>query len=372
MKTVRPRSCQKHPSLPHTGHRLFRSIMRAVCPVRQFLDKIHPSIGRLPALCLALTAMAGAAPVSAMADAASTQTDPAPQDRTYYWAIPEHDLIGPILRDSTSMNLAFLSREGRGLDEIEQQALAYPQTVQAIMLDSTESAIACARAWLQPLHALGRCGRSAGFFRNVLFWDTSRITTPPHWPTLWDVARYPGQRAFFQGPRMTLEIALLADGVPPNQVYAQLSTPAGIDRAFHKLNQLRPYIIWWRSPSEAYHILQKQAVLMGITPGAIILSPKARNTLVRPYQAEMGNVLYSPAMWAIPATLPTEQANEIRTLLLKNPPHLPYPPSPIPAESLEISDGFWATHELLLSERFNAWLTHTPLSRPLTTEQTTR
>ncbi|MCX5616858.1 extracellular solute-binding protein [Bombella sp. TMW 2.2559] len=280
---------------------------------------------------------------------------------TYYWAIPGHNFV-----TTTSENrpFHFLNRSGNSLDDIEQLTLARPQHVQAIMLDSTESAIACARAWLQPIHALGQCGQPAGFFRSVLFWDSSRLTAPPHWAALWDVARYPGQRAFFRGPRLTLELALLADGVPPKKIYAQLSTSAGIDRAFHKLSQLRPYIIWWRSPAEAYHILQEQTVLMGITPSAIILSPQTRNTLARPYQAQMKNILYSPAVWSIPATLPAEKSSETRKILLTGPPRLASIPDPMPTESLEISDSFWATHAIFLSERFNAWLAQSPPPAP--------
>ena len=283
------------------------------------------------------------------ASATSLRADP-----TYYWAIPGHNFITMTPNGSPSFN--FLNRNGSGLENIEQLTLAHPQPIQAIMLDSTESAIACARAWLQPIHALGRCGQPAGFFRSVLFWDSSRLTVPPHWATLWDVARYPGQRAFFRGPRLTLELALLADGVPPGKIYSQLSTQAGIDRAFRKLSQLRPYIIWWKSPSEAYHILQEQTVLMGITPSGIILSPQTRNTLARPYQAQMENILYSPAVWGIPATLPARKSDETRAILLANPPRLADIPTPMPTESLEISDSFWATHAILLGERFDAWL----------------
>lgn len=305
---------------------------------------------------LAATATPDTPPTSSSSQAGQTGEEaPSP---LYYWAIPERSLISTILNSPGNLSLHFIGRNGGGLEEIKRQTLAYPQFIQAIMLDSTESAIACARAWLQPIHPLGACGMPAGFFRNILFWDPSRISSPPRWASLWDVARYPGQRAFFQGPRMTLEIALLADGVPPALIYKELSTPQGIDRAFRKLNQLIPYIIWWRSPSEAYHILREQTVLMGVIPSAIIFSGQTRHTLARPYQAQENSILYSPAVWGIPATLSAEKTSETKAILLTNPPHLPTLPTPFPAESLEISDSFWATHALFLSERFKTWLAH--------------
>lgn len=343
MRTFRPRSHDLLPSFLHGGCRLFCSAVARCLRTERRLAGHH-----MVRLVLALVTLM-AAPVSLRA---------AP---TYYWSVPGHNFIATTPENQA---FSFLNRHGNSLEEIEQLTLARPQHIQAILLDSTQSAIACARAWLQPIQTLGQCGQPAGFFRNVLFWDSSRLATPPHWATLWDVARYPGQRAFFQGPRLTLELALLADGVPPCKIYRQLSTQAGIDRAFRKLNQLRPYIIWWRSPSEAFHILQEQTVLMGIAPSAIILSPQTRNTLARPYQAQMDNILYSPATWGIPATLPAGKTSETRTLLLTNPPRLADIPAHLPTESLEISDSFWATHAIFLSERFDAWLAHSSPPAP--------
>lgn len=355
------------PSSSLRSYRLLHSAAMAIHHVRRGLqNQCRPARNLLQSGKMLVTMMMVPAPPILAAPATIDIPSPPAQSQAteevpsplYYWAIPEQSLISTVLSSPDNLSLHFISRNGGGLEDIKRQALAYPQFMQAIMLDSTESAIACARAWLQPLQPLGACGMPAGFFRNVLFWDSSRITTPPRWTTLWDVARYPGQRALFQGPRVTLEVALLADGVPPAQIYKELSTPQGVDRAFQKLNQLSPYIIWWRSPSEAYHILREQTVLMGVTPSAIIFSGQARHTLARPYQAQENNILFSPAVWGIPATLSAEKTNETKAILLTNPPHLPPLPDPFPAESLEISDSFWATHALFLSERFKKWLAH--------------
>jgi hypothetical protein len=50
--------------------------------------------------------------------------------------------------------------------------------------------------------------------------------------------------------KYSLEIALLADGVPPGDVYKVLSTPSGVDRAFKKLDELKPEIVWWTNVSQ--------------------------------------------------------------------------------------------------------------------------
>jgi putative spermidine/putrescine transport system substrate-binding protein len=60
---------------------------------------------------------------------------------------------------------------------------------------------------------------------------------PTSWKDFFDVKNFPGTR--FLGPRATatLEIALLADGVPPEKLY-----PLDVDRAFKKLNEFKPSV----------------------------------------------------------------------------------------------------------------------------------
>ena len=37
----------------------------------------------------------------------------------------------------------------------------------------------------------------------------------------------------------------MADGVRPTDVYKVLATPAGVDRAFKKLDTIKTDIVWW-------------------------------------------------------------------------------------------------------------------------------
>ena len=43
----------------------------------------------------------------------------------------------------------------------------------------------------------------------------------------------------------------MADGVKPADVYKVLRTPEGVDRAFAKLDQIKPHAVWWTSSSKA-------------------------------------------------------------------------------------------------------------------------
>ena len=68
---------------------------------------------------------------------------------------------------------------------------------------------------------------------------SSRTTPPQSWADFFDTEKFPGKRALRKGPRQALEFALMADGVPLDQIYATLATPEGVDRAFKKLDSIR-------------------------------------------------------------------------------------------------------------------------------------
>lgn len=79
---------------------------------------------------------------------------------------------------------------------------------------------------------------------------------PRSWADFWNVEKFPGRRALQKHPIGTLEIALLADGVEPSQLY-----PLDVDRAFKKLDQLRPHIsAWWTGGAQATQMLQSGEV----------------------------------------------------------------------------------------------------------------
>jgi putative spermidine/putrescine transport system substrate-binding protein len=75
---------------------------------------------------------------------------------------------------------------------------------------------------------------------------------PQSWADFWDVQGFPGPRAFQKyiqwGP---LEAALLADGVPIDQLY-----PPDVDRAFRALDRLKPHVtVWWEAGAQPAQLL---------------------------------------------------------------------------------------------------------------------
>ncbi|MFC3320549.1 ABC transporter substrate-binding protein [Mesorhizobium cantuariense] len=80
-----------------------------------------------------------------------------------------------------------------------------------------------------------------------------------NWPDFWDVKAFPGPRALpnFGSPWYVLSAALLADGADPKDVY-----PLDVDRAFRKLDELRPNIaVWWTSGDQAQQLLRTREVV---------------------------------------------------------------------------------------------------------------
>ena len=66
------------------------------------------------------------------------------------------------------------------------------------------------------------------------------------WADFWNVDEFPGNRSLRDTPLGNLEYALLADGVAKDELYDVLSTEEGVDRAFAKLDEIKPNItVWW-------------------------------------------------------------------------------------------------------------------------------
>lgn len=158
---------------------------------------------------------------------------------------------------------------------------------------------------------LAECGAGAVAWGTALFWDTARNATgPANFAELWDVQRFPGKRALRTGPKMTLELALMADGVDRGNVYRVLATPAGRDRAFASLEKLRPHIVWWRSGAQPQQLIGsgEVAYAMGYT-GRVVQA----NAQGARWALNWDTLLYSVDYWAIVSGTP-RAADSVRLI----------------------------------------------------------
>ncbi|MDE2581957.1 MAG: extracellular solute-binding protein [Rhodospirillales bacterium] len=231
--------------------------------------------------------------------------------------------------------------------------------------------------------AVSPCGIGASVANTVLAWDRDKFPGTPSWADFWDEAKYPGKRGLRQGVRGNLEIALMADGVAPGDVYKVLATPDGVKRAFRKLDQLRPYIVWWHTPAEAMKILAGGGVLMTTAPSAAVVAAARRTH--RAFGIRWQQSLFDVLSWAIAKTSPN-QATALQFLYFAGTPAIQgqlavrfaegglaaaanddLPPdaaavSPTTPDhlkvALRINDAFWHDHLAALQKQFNAWLSH--------------
>lgn len=265
-----------------------------------------------------------------------------------------------------------------------------------VMVDGDELAAGCASGLFEKLDwtqiggrdhylpiAVSDCGVGALVHNTVLAWDRDKHPGNPTWADFWDVTKFPGKRGLRKGVRGNLEIALMADGVAPGDVYKVLSTSDGLDRAFRKLDQLRPFLVWWDTPEDASRILASGDVLMTSAPSAAIV--RAGRAAHRNFAIQWADSLYDVLSWAVLKGSPNLKG-AMQFLYFSGTPAIE---ARLPAEAAEgglakgADDGiapelaavsptaganlqgalrtdnaFWQANLAKLRQRFDAWMAH--------------
>jgi len=283
-----------------------------------------------------------------------------------------------------------------GMDTLRTQAKLPDNTWDLVLVDPDELSTGCVEGLFERLdwpaiggkdhyvpQAVSDCGLGALILTTVLAWDKDKLPVAPSWSDFWDVAKYPGKRGLHKGVRGNLEIALMADGVAAGDVYKTLSTSDGLDRAFRKLDQLKPYIVWWSLETEAAHILASGDVLMTSAPSGQIAAAAEREH--KNFGLQFTASLFEMQSWVImKGSALVRNAQQflyftgipaIETRLLRHSgdgglvkglneglaPELaavsPSNPANM-AAGLKIDAGFWRDNLPKLRQRYDAWQGH--------------
>lgn len=228
--------------------------------------------------------------------------------------------------------------------------------------------------------AATECGVGFFIWSTVLAYDASRLKTAPRsWADFWDVKKTPGKRGMRKTPVGNLEFALIADGVPAQDVYGVLATKAGVDRAFRKLDELKPSIQWWEAGAQPPQLLIAGDVVMSTAYNGRIDAARREG---RKLDIAWDGNLYDMDFWAIPKgspnkdlalqylgyTLATAQQASYSRNIAYGPTNqtalkqldakvladLPNAPANS-ANAVMMNGQFWADHGEELNKRFTAW-----------------
>ena len=101
-------------------------------------------------------------------------------------------------------------------------------------------------------------------YANIVAYDKAKMGAngPKTLEDFFNVSKFPGKRGLKKDPSVTLEWALMADGVAVADVYKVLATPAGVDRAFKKLDTIKSSIVWWTAGAQPPQLLAAGEVVM--------------------------------------------------------------------------------------------------------------
>ena len=233
------------------------------------------------------------------------------------------------------------------------------------------------------------CGGGLLFYSTIYAYyaDSFPGEKPSTIDDFFDLDRFPGRRGMRRAPQVNLEFALLADGVPVEEVYDTLSTPAGMSRAYRKLDTIKDDIVWWEAGAQPPQMLADREVVMSTayngrifnaqviekqpfvvvwdgqvldsgTMGIVADTPnlEAARKLVRyatrsEVQAAVGRYIsYSPARHSGTKLISTHLETGVDMA-----PHMPT--SPQNMVRVVYNDWeWWSDHADDVNERFSAWL----------------
>jgi len=162
------------------------------------------------------------------------------------------------------LNITIREETLGGLEEVRAQVLAGAVTWDLVDLGAMECAQAEVEGLIEPLDwsvisvegfaddAYSDYWAAIIYYSTILAYNPESVDpAPTNWTDFFDVEKFPGTRALYNQPATMLEMALLADGVPADELY-----PLDVDRAFAKLEEIKPHIsVWWSSGAQSVQLL---------------------------------------------------------------------------------------------------------------------
>jgi putative spermidine/putrescine transport system substrate-binding protein len=296
-----------------------------------------------------------------------------------------------------------------GLAEVRAQVQSGNVTWDVVDLNKQDVIAACDEGLIEPIDwsilppapdgttaeqdfipgALHECGVATIVWTTIVAYDKTKFPRekPSKLADFFDLKKFPGMRAISKRPVVALEFALMADGVPNNEVYKTLSTKSGLDRAFKKLDSIKKNLIFWKAGAQPPQWLADGEVVMTTAYNSRIFSAVVKEN--KPFVSIWDHQVYSLDFYAIPkgtkhkktalefikfATSTKALADQTSWISygpvrksslpfistyqgtdIKMAPHMPTSPANF-KNALETDYAWWADNQDEINIRYNAWL----------------
>lgn len=281
-----------------------------------------------------------------------------------------------------------------GLAEIKAMVDTGNVTWDFLIMEGSELQIACDEGLLEEIDwdsisgqedllpgAVSDCGVGNVVVGNGYSYNTEVFPEgPKDWVDFFDREKFPGKRAIRNDPIFNMEYALMADGVPVDEIYEVLATPEGVDRAFAQWDKIKDLLQYWESGAQPIEWLASKNVALATGYNGRVVMAQAEG---QPLEFVWHNQVVNMDSWAMVKGSPYKELL-VKFIETVNDPEkqvkfsslMPYGPSntksaaAIPADILKglpagdnikdaafLSDEFWIDHLDEIRERWDRWTT---------------
>ncbi len=236
--------------------------------------------------------------------------------------------------------------------------------------------------------ALQDCAVANIVWSTVFAYNTENVSAAPTTiGDFFDTSKIPGKRGLRKSAKATLEMALMADGVPSSEVYEVLDTEEGVDRAFAVLDTIKDDIVWWEAGAQPPQLLADGEVVMSTAYNGRIFNAAIAES--QPLEVVWDGQILDFDLFVVPKGAPNKEAamdfiafSTDTQRLADQASWISYGPARKSSGDLVglFSDGttemaphmptaeanltnalvndfeFWVDKDTELNERFNAWL----------------
>ena len=314
----------------------------------------------------------------------------------------------PYMERNPDVNIVNEDKSANGLAGIRAQVQAGNVTWDIVDMLEGPAMTACAEGIIEPLPAdeiladapdgtppsedfvqLRECFVPSIVYATLFAYNKEAFPSgnyPSTVSDVWDMDTYPGKRSLQKIPAGNMEWALVADGVPMDDVYDVLDTDEGIARAFAKLGELKDDTVWWSEGAQPPQLLADQEVSIATGYNGRFFNAQVMED--QPFELIWHGQYFELDGWVVPRGKLTDRVKDYLNFAtdtqrladqakyisygparkssaglvsthaeagIDMKPHMPTAPenfqNPIPKNA-----EWWADNGDAMAERFNAWL----------------